>query len=31
VETKVAFALPPVIANSTLYTLDQKGRITAYR
>jgi outer membrane protein assembly factor BamB len=31
VETKVAFALPPVIANATLYTLDQKGRITAYR
>ena len=31
VETKVAFALSPVVANSTLYTLDQKGRITAYR
>lgn len=25
------FALPPVVANSVLYTLDQRGRITAYR
>lgn len=23
--------LPPVVANSTLYVLDQKGRLTAYR
>jgi outer membrane protein assembly factor BamB len=25
------FALPPVVANSTLYTLDQRGRVTAWR
>lgn len=25
------FTLPPVVANSTLYTIDGKGRITAYR
>ena len=31
VHTKVAFTLPPVVANSTLYTLDQKGRVTAYK
>ena len=31
VETKGSFSLPPVIANSTLYTLDQKGRISAFR
>ena len=31
VETKVAFTLPPVVANSTLFVLDQKGRIAAYR
>ena len=24
-------SLPPVVANSTLYVLDQKGRIIAYR
>lgn len=28
---KEPFALGPVVANSTLYTIDQKGRITAYR
>lgn len=27
----VEFGLPPVVANSTLYVLDQKGRVTAYR
>jgi outer membrane protein assembly factor BamB len=31
VETGTPFALPPVVANSTLYVLDQKGRISAYR
>ena len=31
IETKTSFGLPPVVANQTLYTLDQKGRITAYR
>ena len=28
---KEPFSLGPVVANSVLYTLDQKGRITAYR
>ena len=31
IETKTSIGLPPVVANRTLYTLDQKGRITAYR
>ncbi|HEU0044371.1 PQQ-binding-like beta-propeller repeat protein [Sphingomonas sp.] len=31
VEGKEPFALPPVVANATLYTLDQTGRITAWR
>jgi outer membrane protein assembly factor BamB len=31
VATKASFSLPPVVANSTLYTLDEKGRISAYR
>ncbi|WP_374943751.1 PQQ-binding-like beta-propeller repeat protein [Sphingomonas sp.] len=31
VETGTPFALPPIVANSTLYVLDQKGRISAYR
>jgi outer membrane protein assembly factor BamB len=31
IETKTPFSLPPVVANSTLYTLDQKGKVTAYR
>ncbi|MDB5696025.1 MAG: pyrrolo-quinoline quinone [Sphingomonas bacterium] len=31
VESGEAFTLPPVVANSTLYTLDQKGRVTAWR
>lgn len=25
------FTLPPIVANNTLYVLDQKGRISAYR
>ncbi len=28
---KVPYTLPPVVANNTLYTIDQRGRITAYR
>jgi len=31
VETKTPFALPPIVANGTLYVLDQKGRIAAYK
>ena len=31
VDGKAPFALGPVVANQMLYTLDQKGRITAYR
>ncbi len=31
IETKTSFSLPPIVANLTLYTLDQKGKITAYK
>jgi outer membrane protein assembly factor BamB len=31
VEGKTPFALPPIVANATLYVLDQKGRISAYK
>ena len=31
VETKTPFSIAPVVANSTLYTIDQKGRVSAYR
>lgn len=31
IETKTPFTLPPIVANSTVYTLDDKGRITAFR
>jgi outer membrane protein assembly factor BamB len=31
IETKTPFSLPPVVANSTLFVLDQNGRISAYR
>jgi len=31
IENKESFSLGPVVANNTLYTLDEKGRITAYR
>ena len=31
IDAKESFSLPPIVANSTLYTLDQKGRISAYR
>jgi len=30
-EGKEPFSMPPIVANNTLYTLDQKGRITAWR
>ena len=28
---KEGFALGPVVANSVLYTVDQRGRLTAWR
>ncbi|HEX8388933.1 MAG TPA: PQQ-binding-like beta-propeller repeat protein [Sphingomonas sp.] len=31
VETGEAFGLPPVVANGTLYTIDDRGRVSAYR
>ncbi|WP_375390947.1 PQQ-binding-like beta-propeller repeat protein [uncultured Sphingomonas sp.] len=31
VDGKTPFTLPPIVANATIYTLDQKGRITAYK
>jgi outer membrane protein assembly factor BamB len=31
VETGTPFTLPPVVANSTLFVVDQKGRVAAYR
>jgi len=31
IEAGGGFTLPPVVANSTLYVVDQKGRISAYR
>ncbi|WP_267347481.1 PQQ-binding-like beta-propeller repeat protein [Sphingomonas carotinifaciens] len=31
IEAKTQFTLPPIVANSTLYTLDVKGHIVAYR
>ena len=31
VRGKDPYALPPIVANQTLYTIDQRGRITAYR
>ncbi|MET0245447.1 MAG: PQQ-binding-like beta-propeller repeat protein [Sphingomonas sp.] len=31
VRTKETLTLPPVVANGTLYLLDDKGRLTAYR
>lgn len=31
IENKAPFTLPPVVANQTMYVLDQKGRVTAYR
>jgi outer membrane protein assembly factor BamB len=31
IEGGKSYSLPPIVANSTLYVLDQKGRISAYR
>jgi len=31
IDDSKGFSLPPVVSNSTLYVLDQKGRISAYR
>jgi outer membrane protein assembly factor BamB len=31
IEEGKSYSLPPIVANSTLYVLDQKGRISAYR
>lgn len=31
IKAKTPFTLPPVIANNTLYVVDQKGRLSAYR
>ena len=31
IAAKESFALPPIVANSTIYTVSQKGRIAAYR
>jgi hypothetical protein len=31
VETRAPMSLPPVVANNTLYLLDDAGRLTAYR
>ena len=31
IETDAKLALPPVVANQTLYVMDEKGRITAWR
>jgi outer membrane protein assembly factor BamB len=31
IEAQDPFTLPPIVVNSTLYVLDQKGRIAAYR
>lgn len=30
-ENKVPFTLGPIVANNTLYTIDERGRIAAYR
>ncbi len=31
IETGTPFSLPPIVANSTVYTVDQKGRVSAFR
>ncbi len=31
VETRAPMSLPPIVANNTLYLLDDAGRLTAYR
>ncbi len=31
IDTKTPFELPPVVARQTIYTLDEKGRVAAFR
>ena len=31
IEAKTSFTLPPIVAKSTLYVLDQKGHLVAYK
>jgi outer membrane protein assembly factor BamB len=31
IDTKASFSLPPVVADDTLYLIDDKGEITAWR
>lgn len=31
IETKGAFTLPPIVANSMLFVVDEKGRLASYR
>ena len=31
IRTGAPFTLPPIVVNSTIYTLDQRGRVTAFR
>ena len=31
IEARNAFSLPPIVANKTLYVLDDKGQLSAYR
>jgi outer membrane protein assembly factor BamB len=31
IDTKESFALPPIVVNSTIYTVSEKGRVSAYR
>ena len=31
IDAKDSFALPPIVAKSTIYTVSQKGRVAAYR
>ncbi|AOH84648.1 pyrrolo-quinoline quinone [Sphingomonas panacis] len=31
IEAKTSFTLPPIVAKSTLYVLDQKGHVVAYK
>jgi outer membrane protein assembly factor BamB len=31
IEGKVPYSLPPIVVNNTLYTLDDKGKLTAWR
>jgi outer membrane protein assembly factor BamB len=31
IKSGAAINLPPIVANNTLYVLDMKGRVSAYR